>query len=320
MLPVFNAIGKLALTNSTVLIIGESGTGKELVAEALHLNSNRSKNPFIALNTPAIPKELLESELFGHEKGSFTGANIRRIGRFEQASEGTLFLDEIGDMPLELQTRLLRVLSDSSFYRVGGISSIKTNTRLITATNKNLESLVAEGLFREDLYHRLNVIKINLPPLRDRLDDIPELLDFFLEKSALELKIEKKVFSEDAIKRLKKYYWPGNIRQLQNLCHFASIMTPVNEITYGDIPSDFFVEKITNKSDIDWQNNLIEHVNSLYHGQEFNKIKELSNQFEKTVISAVLKLTNGKKVQSSEILGLGRNTLTRKILDLKIST
>ena len=320
MLPVFNAIGKLSLTNSTVLIIGESGTGKELVAEALHLNSNRSKNPFIALNTPAIPKELLESELFGHEKGSFTGANSRRIGRFEQASEGTLFLDEIGDMPLELQTRLLRVLSDSSFYRVGGISPIKTNTRLITATNKNLESLVAEGLFREDLYHRLNVIKINLPPLRDRLDDIPELLDFFLEKSALELKIEKKVFSEDAIKRLKKYYWPGNIRQLQNLCHFASIMTPVNEITYGDIPSDFFVEKITNKSDIDWQNNLIEHVNSLYHGQEFNKIKELSNQFEKTVISAVLKLTNNKKVQSSEILGLGRNTLTRKILDLKIST
>ena len=162
MLPVFNAIGKLALTNSTVIIIGESGTGKELVAESLHLNSKRSKNTFVALNTPAIPKELLESELFGHEKGSFTGANIRRIGRFEQASEGTLFLDEIGDMPLELQTRLLRVLSDSSFYRVGGISSIKTNTRLITATNKNLESLVAEGLFREDLYHRLNVIKINL--------------------------------------------------------------------------------------------------------------------------------------------------------------
>ena len=320
MLPVFNAIGKLALTHSTVLIIGESGTGKELVAEALHLNSNRSKNSFIALNTPAIPKELLESELFGHEKGSFTGANSRRIGRFEQASEGTLFLDEIGDMPLELQTRLLRVLSDSSFYRVGGITSIKTNTRLITATNKNLESLVAEGLFREDLYHRLNVIKINLPPLRDRLDDIPELLDFFLEKSALELKIEKKVFSEDAIKKLKKYYWPGNIRQLQNLCHFASIMTPVNEITYGDIPSDFFVEKITNKNDIDWQNNLIEHINSLYNSQEFNKIKELSNQFEKTVISTVLKLTNGKKVQSPEILGLGRNTLTRKILDLKIST
>ena len=319
-LPVFNAIGKLALTNSTVLIIGESGTGKELVAESLHLNSKRSNNSFIALNTPAIPKELLESELFGHEKGSFTGANNRRIGRFEQASKGTLFLDEIGDMPLELQTRLLRVLSDSSFYRVGGIDPIKTNTRLITATNKNLESLVADGLFREDLYHRLNVIKINLPPLRERLDDIPDLLEFFLEKSAIELKIEKKVFCENAIKRLKKYYWPGNIRQLQNLCHFATIMTPVNEITYEDIPQDFFVEKINNKKHTDWENNLIDHINNLYHSQDLNKIRELSNQFDKTVISTVLKLTNGKKVQSSEILGLGRNTLTRKILDLKIST
>ena len=178
------------------------------------------------------------------------------------------------------------------------------------------------GLFREtpDLYHRLNVIKINLPPLRDRLDDIPNLLEFFLEKSALELKIEKKVFSENAIKRLKKYYWPGNIRQLQNLCHFATIMTPVNEITYEDIPRDFFVDKINNKKDDNWQNNLIDHINNLYHSQDFNKIRELSNQFDKTVISAVLKLTNGKKVQSSEILGLGRNTLTRKIFDLKINT
>ena len=214
----------------------------------------------------------------------------------------------------------LRVLSDSSFYRVGGINPIKTNTRLITATNKNLESLVAEGLFREDLYHRLNVIKINLPPLRDRLDDIPDLLEFFLEKSAFELKIEKKIFSNDAIKRLKKYYWPGNIRQLQNLCHFATIMTPVNEITYEDIPLDFFVDKITNKKDDNWQKNLVSHINNLYHNEDFDEIRELSNKFDKTVISAVLKLTNGKKVQSSEILGLGRNTLTRKILDLKIST
>src|SRR3990172_7643276 len=236
---VFRAIGRLSRSNLTVLITGESGTGKELVASALHQHSPRSSGPFIALNTAAIPRELLETELFGHEKGSFTGANTRRIGRFEQANGGTLFLDEIGDMPADLQTRLLRVLSDGQFYRVGGHDPIKVDVRVITATHQNLEARVKQGLFREDLFHRLNVIRLRLPPLRERREDIPVLAKHFLQKSAKELGVEQKTLSEAALNYLAAQDIPGNVRQLENLCHWLTVMTPTRVVEIADLPSEW---------------------------------------------------------------------------------
>ena len=235
---VFKAIGKISKTDITVLIRGESGTGKELIAQSVHENSPRSKQPFIAINVAAIPHELLESELFGHEKGSFTGAQSQRIGRFEQALGGTLFLDEIGDMHPELQTRLLRVLSSHEFYRVGGQKPIKSNVRIIAATNQNIEKLIRTGKFREDLYHRLNVFRIELPPLRSRKEDISDLVSYFLTKSANELKTEKKTIDDNAAQVLNKYDWPGNIRQLENICRYMTVMAPSSVITSDDLPDE----------------------------------------------------------------------------------
>src|SRR3982751_713553 len=239
---VFRAIGRLSQSNVTVLITGESGTGKELIARALHKHSPRANQPFIALNTAAIPKDLLESELFGHERGAFTGAQAMRRGRFEQAENGTLFLDEIGDMPFDLQTRLLRVLSDGHFYRVGGHQPLKANVRVITATHQNLEQRVREGLFREDLYHRLNVIRLRLPSLRERREDIPLLAKYFLQKSARALNVETKRLSESALKYLQAQDWPGNVRQLENVCHWLTVMAPAVNIEVNDLPSELRTE------------------------------------------------------------------------------
>src|SRR6188474_206471 len=239
---VFRAIGRLSQSNVTVMITGESGSGKELVARALHKHSPRASGPFVAINTAAIPKDLLESELFGHERGAFTGAQAQRRGRFEQAEGGTLFLDEIGDMPSELQTRLLRVLSDGHFYRVGGHSPIKANVRVIAATHQKLETRVKEGLFREDLFHRLNVIRIRLPSLRERREDIPLLTRHFLQKSARELSVETKRLSESAVKYLQAQDWPGNVRQLENIAHWLTVMSPSVNIEVTDLPSELRAE------------------------------------------------------------------------------
>ena len=236
---VFRTIGRLSQTDATVLITGESGTGKELIAQALHQHSQRSSKPFVAINTASIPKELLESELFGHERGSFTGAQTTRKGRFEQAAGGTLFLDEIGDMPAELQTRLLRVLSDGHYYRVGGHDPLKANVRVLAATHQDLEQRVDEGLFREDLFHRLNVIRVKVPPLRERIEDIPLLADFFLERNATKLNSQRKSFTEEALSYLKTKSWHGNVRQLENLCHWVTIMAPGAYVDISDLPKDF---------------------------------------------------------------------------------
>jgi two-component system nitrogen regulation response regulator GlnG len=314
---VFRAIGRLTQSHATVLINGESGTGKELVARALHRHSPRAAKPFIAINTAAIPKELLESELFGHERGAFTGAQSMRRGRFEQAEGGTLFLDEIGDMPADLQTRLLRVLSDSHFYRVGGHQPIKANVRIITATHQDLESRVKQGLFREDLFHRLNVIRLRLPALRERREDIPLLARYFLGKSARELGVEPKRLTDAAMKYLMSHDFPGNVRQLENLCHWLTVMAPGVNVDLHDLPPEFRQDQraMTTQS---WIAALEREAELALNRGEHSIMPELSRQFERALIVKALAHTGGRRIEASHLLGMGRNTLTRKIQELEI--
>jgi two-component system, NtrC family, nitrogen regulation response regulator GlnG len=314
---VFRAIGRLSQSHATVLITGESGTGKELVASALHRHSPRAGRPFIALNTAAIPKELLESELFGHERGAFTGAQAMRRGRFEQAEGGTLFLDEIGDMPQELQTRLLRVLSDGNFYRVGGHQPIKANVRVIAATHQDLESRVRQGLFREDLFHRLNVIRLRLPSLRERREDIPLLIRHFLQKSARALTVEPKRLTESALRYLQTLDWPGNVRQVENLCHWLTVMAPSVHIEVSDLPGELRAERGTGTAQ-SWVSALEREAESLLSRGEIGIIDELTRQFEKALILRALAHTGGRRIEAAHLLGLGRNTLTRKIQELRL--
>lgn len=311
---VFRAIGKLSNSNSTVLLIGQSGTGKELVAKALYQHSPRKDKPFIALNMADIPKELLEAELFGHEKGAFTGADEKRIGRFEQADDGTLFLDEIGDMQLETQTRLLRVLSNGEFYRVGGREPIKVNVRIITATHQNIEDLVKEGLFREDLFHRLNVIKISLPNLNERKEDIPLLVKHFFHKSSEELKEEKKYLSEEVENYFTTLNWPGNVRQLENTCRWLTVMSPTREVKLEDLPDELKLENIEKLND--WTKVLQSWSESYLAKGKTDLLEEAIPEFEKTLIKVALNKTLGRKKEAADLLGWGRNTLTRKIKDL----
>ena len=314
---VFRAIGRLSQSHATVLINGESGTGKELVAHALHRHSPRAGKPFIAINTAAIPKDLLESELFGDERGAFTGADATRRGRFEQAEGGTLFLDEIGDMPADLQTRLLRVLSDGNYYRVGGHQPIKANVRIITATHQNLDERVKQGLFREDLFHRLNVIRLRLPPLRERREDIPLLAKYFLQKSATELSVEQKQFSDATLQHLKAQDFPGNVRQLENLCHWLTVMTPSQMVEIADLPPEWREGSAAGASTGgDWSAALAQQAAiSLQRGDE-RIMDTLTAQFERTLIMQALQHTNGRRIEAATLLGIGRNTLTRKIQEL----
>ena len=314
---VFRAIGRLAQAHATVMITGESGTGKELVASALHRHSPRAGRPFIAINTAAIPKELLESELFGHERGAFTGAQNMRRGRFEQAEGGTLFLDEIGDMPQELQTRLLRVLSDGNFYRVGGHQPIKANVRVIAATHQDLEARVKQGLFREDLFHRLNVIRLRLPALRERREDIPLLARYFLQKSARDLGVEAKRLSDATLKYIAIQDLPGNVRQLENLCHWLTVMAPAATIEIKDLPPEMRAES-DGASAEDWIAALGREAELRLHRGETGIMDELTRQFEKALILKALAQTGGRRIEAAQLLGLGRNTLTRKIQELKI--
>jgi two-component system nitrogen regulation response regulator GlnG len=321
---VFRAIGRLARSHITVLINGESGTGKELVAKALHRHSPRSSKPFIALNMAAIPKDLMETELFGHEKGAFTGAVQRRSGRFEQANYGTLFLDEIGDMPAELQTRLLRVLADGEFYPVGSYSSIKVDVRIIAATHQNLETLVEQGRFREDLFHRLNVIRVHIPPLRERKQDIPLLLRHFLQQAAQELNSEVKILKPDAEAFLSTLEWAGNVRQLENTCRWLTVMASGREIHLHDLPPEFFnnpSEKypIESNSNSNWEILL----KTLVDAQLLNKKNDIARHIiadvESVLIKAALEYTQGKRHEAAILLGYGRNTLTRKIKELELT-
>jgi two-component system nitrogen regulation response regulator GlnG len=313
---VFRAIGRLSQSHATVLINGESGTGKELVARALHRHGPRRDKPFIAINTAAIPKDLLESELFGHERGAFTGAATTRHGRFEQAEGGTLFLDEIGDMPSDLQTRLLRVLSDGNFYRVGGHQPIKANVRIITATHQDLEDRVKQGMFREDLFHRLNVIRLRLPPLRERREDIPLLAKYFLQKSAHELGVEQKRLSEEALRFLAAQEFPGNVRQLENLCHWLTVMTPSQVVEIADLPPEWRGEAASMTGSGDWSAALaLQAAQALQRGDE-RIMDTLTAQFERTLILQALHHTGGRRIEAATLLGIGRNTLTRKIQEL----
>ncbi|HEY8027664.1 MAG TPA: nitrogen regulation protein NR(I) [Burkholderiaceae bacterium] len=355
---VFRAIGRLSQSNVTVLITGESGSGKELVARALHKHSPRGSQPFIALNTAAIPKELLESELFGHERGAFTGAQATRRGRFEQAEDGTLFLDEIGDMPFDLQTRLLRVLSDGHFYRVGGHQPLKANVRVIAATHQNLEQRVRDGLFREDLYHRLNVIRLRLPSLRERREDIPILARFFLAQSAKQLGVEAKRLSDNAMQFLSLLDFPGNVRQLENLCNWITVMAPGQTVETKDLPPELIDTQPqayaaplsqpasyaqpapqhapagmpaaiggTNGSDAlladkfdksNWVTLLESEAAQMLSAGQPEVMDALGRLFESTLIKAALKHTHGRKNDAAVRLGIGRNTITRKIHELGI--
>jgi two-component system, NtrC family, nitrogen regulation response regulator GlnG len=312
---VFRAIGRLSQSHATVLINGESGTGKELVARALHRHSPRKDGTFIAINTAAIPRDLLESELFGHEKGAFTGANVQRRGRFEEAAGGTLFLDEIGDMPAELQTRLLRVLSDGQFYRVGGHQPIRANARVITATHQNLEQRVKDGLFREDLFHRLNVIRLRLPPLRERREDIPALARHFLAHSAQQLSVEAKRLSEAALKLLMGAPWPGNVRQLENLCHWLTVMAPGQQIEIDDLPVEMRAAPVESSA-AEWQSLLAAAADVQLAQQPGCVWEMLTHSFEATLIRRALAATGGRRIEAAHLLGIGRNTITRKIQEL----
>jgi two-component system, NtrC family, nitrogen regulation response regulator GlnG len=361
---VFRAIGRLSQSNVTVLITGESGTGKELVAHALHRHSPRgdlgNKGPFVAINTAAIPKDLLESELFGHERGAFTGAQTMRRGRFEQADGGTLFLDEIGDMPFDLQTRLLRVLSDGQFYRVGGHQPLKANVRVIAATHQNLEERVRQGAFREDLYHRLNVIRLRLPALRERREDIPMLTRFFLGKSARELGVDAKRITDAALLRLQAFEFPGNVRQLENICHWLTVMAPAQVVEAKDLPPELMpsstapaeppvaapglgaeaVSAGASAAAIDtgaglpasaaplavpgvmvagatsWLGDLEREARRRLEGGEPEVWESLTRQFEGQLIHTALEITRGRRIEAAQRLGIGRNTITRKIQEL----
>jgi two-component system nitrogen regulation response regulator GlnG len=316
---VFRAIGRLSRSSISVLINGESGTGKELVAHALHSHSPRSQAPFIPLNMAAIPKDLIESELFGHEKGAFTGANSVRQGRFEQAHGGTLFLDEIGDMPLEIQTRLLRVLSDGQFYRVGGHSPVQVDVRIIAATHQNLEDRVNNNEFREDLFHRLNVIRIQLPSLRERKEDIVQLSQHFLKQAANELSVEPKTISKKAAAFLEQFQWPGNVRQLENICRFLTVMASGQEILLEDLPSELTEKTVqTSSTNASWQSALSDWMDQEL-AQGSNAILEVAMpEFEKIMLERALIFTQGHKQDAAKKLGWGRNTLTRKLKELDL--
>jgi len=315
---VFRAIGRLARSHITVLINGESGTGKELVAKALHRHSPRVKKPFIALNMAAIPKDLMESELFGHEKGAFTGAQARRPGRFEQADNGTLFLDEIGDMPAELQTRLLRVLADGEYYPIGARTSIKVDVRIIAATHQNLETLVTEGRFREDLFHRLNVIRIHIPPLRERSQDIPLLMRHFLNQAAIELNTEMKILRPETESFLTTLEWLGNVRQLENICRWLTVMGASREIYMDDLPPELLNKQPirTTIADTSWETLLSKKIREKIEIGNKEIAKEIIPMVEGVLIKEALNHTEGKRHEAATLLGYGRNTLTRKIKEL----
>jgi two-component system nitrogen regulation response regulator GlnG len=352
---VFRGIGRLAQSHVTVLITGESGSGKELVAHALHKHSPRANQPFVAINTAAIPKDLLESELFGHERGAFTGAQASRRGRFEQADGGTLFLDEIGDMPFDLQTRLLRVLSDGHFYRVGGHSAVKANVRVIAATHQDLEERVKQGVFREDLFHRLNVIRLRLPALRERREDVPMLARYFLQRSAQQLGVEPKRMAEAAMDKLGQFQFPGNVRQLENICHWLTVMAPSQLIELKDLPpevlaagsptpvvaGDAATASVATSSDAGalptasalpatpstapvtasggvWESGLEEEALALLNAGRTDVWDVLTRRFETSLIQAALSTTRGRRIEAAQKLGIGRNTITRKIQELGI--
>jgi two-component system nitrogen regulation response regulator GlnG len=350
---VFRAIGRLSQSNVTVMITGESGSGKELVARALHKHSPRTNGPFVAINTAAIPKDLLESELFGHERGAFTGAQTMRRGRFEQADGGTLFLDEIGDMPFDLQTRLLRVLSDGHFYRVGGHNAVKANVRVIAATHQDLEQRVKEGVFREDLFHRLNVIRLRLPALRERKEDVPMLARHFLQQSAKQLGVEPKRISDAALARLSTFGFPGNVRQLENICHWLTVMAPAQLIEPKDLPPEVALspgeataprtagvapdalraaspdETLPGASTVtpesptrsanghsSWESGLEAEALELLASGRHDVWDELTKRFESRLILTALANTRGRRIEAAQKLGIGRNTITRKIQEL----
>ncbi|WFQ79054.1 nitrogen regulation protein NR(I) [Xenorhabdus sp. SF857] len=324
---VYRIIGRLSRSSISVLINGESGTGKELVAHALHRHSPRASAPFIALNMAAIPKDLIESELFGHEKGAFTGANQVRQGRFEQANGGSLFLDEIGDMPLDIQTRLLRVLAEGQFYRVGGYAPVKVDVRIIAATHQNLEQRVAEGKFREDLYHRLNVIRVQLPPLRDRVEDIPRLAHHFLQHTAKELGVEAKVLHPDTELALMRLPWSGNVRQLENVCRWLTVMAASKEILVQDLPADLIGNSPTGQTgntpisrvmppSEDWPQLLAEWARHALEEGKTDLLADALPLLERTLLNCALEYTNGHKQEAARFLGWGRNTITRKLKEL----
>lgn len=347
---VFRAIGRLSQSNVTVLITGESGSGKELVARALHKHSPRAKGPFVAINTAAIPKDLLESELFGHERGAFTGAQTMRRGRFEQAEGGTLFLDEIGDMPFDLQTRLLRVLSDGHFYRVGGHSAVKANVRVVAATHQNLEQQVKEGGFREDLFHRLNVIRLRLPALRERREDVPLLTRFFLQQSAKQLDVEPKRIAEPALKVLSNFDFPGNVRQLENICHWLTVMAPAQSIDIKDLPPEVLqgqapaspeavagsepmaaptvasatvptmspLPVVPALAGMAWEQGLQAEAQVMLDEGRSDVWDALTRRFETSLIQTALAVTRGRRIEAAHKLGIGRNTITRKIQELNL--
>ncbi|OGI38957.1 MAG: nitrogen regulation protein NR(I) [Candidatus Muproteobacteria bacterium RBG_16_62_13] len=316
---VFRAIGRLANSNLSVLINGESGTGKELVARALHNHSPRADQSFIAINIAAIPSELLESELFGHEKGAFTGATQQRKGRFEQANGGTLFLDEIGDMPADLQTRLLRVLQDGRFYRVGGHEQIETDVRIIAATNQNLEGRVAEGRFREDLFHRLNVIRLHLPALRERREDIPALTRHFLKHAARELGVEAKQLGKEAESCLSSLPWPGNVRQLENTCRWLTVMAPGQEIRIDDLPPELRAPGGTGEAAGNWLSSLRVTIDQRLARGEDDIFRDINENVERVLIEAALAHSGGRKQDAAKRLGWGRNTLTRRLKELGLA-
>lgn len=324
---VFRAIGRLSKSSISVLINGQSGTGKELVAHALHKHSPRKDKPFIPLNMAAIPRELIESELFGHEKGAFTGATSAYQGRFEQADGGTLFLDEIGDMPIDVQTRLLRVLADGCFYRVGGHQSIKVDVRIIAATNKNLEKEVEEGRFREDLFHRLNVIRIHIPPLKDRREDIPILAKSFLKRIGAELNIEVKILRPETAAYLSTLPWPGNVRQLENVCRWLTVMASGQEIHISDLPSELTTPHVPENTpeiktqgaeETTWQNSLQNWARRALNAGKENLLGEAVPQFESIMLKTALEYTRNHKQEAARLLGWGRNTLTRKLHELHL--
>ena len=310
---VFRAIGKLSSTIATVLIQGESGTGKELIAKSLHKNSPRHDMPFIALNMADIPKELVESELFGHEKGSFTGAVDKRIGRFEQANGGTLFLDEIGDMPLDSQTRLLRVLSNKEFYRVGGDKPIKVDVRIIAATHQNLNNLVSQKNFREDLFYRLNVIKIEVPSLRKRKEDVEDLSKYFLKNYSDSLDEDLRVISDEALNTLMKYDWPGNVRQLENVCYWLTLMSPSQNVKVHDLPSEVKEFEVTDIPSSSWEDGMQNWLKNVSMNIESGLSEIAITKIEKMLIRTALERSNGKKNDAAQILGWGRNTLSKKM-------
>ncbi len=341
---VFRAIGRLGQSQVTVLITGESGTGKELVANALHRHSPRAEGPFVAINTAAIPRDLLESELFGHERGAFTGAQTLRRGRFEQAEGGTLFLDEIGDMPIELQTRLLRVLSDGQYYRVGGHQPLKSSVRVIAATHQNLEQRVRDGVFREDLFHRLNVIRLRLPSLRERREDVPMLARFFMTKAAKSLGVESKRLSNDTLTQLSAMHFSGNVRQLENLCHWLTVMAPAAVIEPKDLPQDVLSDTPTHRPDVgadvppgsdskplavsssnsvtsasaNWEALLAVDARARLESNMPDVWNGLMQAFEAQLIRTALDVTRGRRIEAAQRLGIGRNTITRKIQELDL--